>query len=154
MRWPKSKTKYTVPWRDCGIMVSPPSAPALWLLWSCLFASQAPIQNELSCIAVTNFHSAIWRYEWVLRAGTYVHLNPRSDYLPVRTEDRAGGWVGGDSNLLRDSPFQVAILVLETMFFICICQLSFVFVGNLWVTHHSWSLINQEFVGRVWFHFG
>ena len=61
----------------------------------CLFASQAPIQNELSCLAFADFHRTIRRYVWVLRSGTYVHLNPRDDYLLVRTKGRAGGWVAG-----------------------------------------------------------
>ena len=101
----------------------------------CLFASQAPIQKELSCLAFVDFHRTIWRYAQVLRSGIYVHLKPGGDYLLVRTQSRAGGWVGGwrfksiQRYSLAGGPFPS--VVLETAFFICTCQLSLVFVGNL-----------------------
>lgn len=73
----------------------------------CLFASQAPIQG-IVCLAFVDFHRTIWRYAWVLTSGIYVHLKPGGDYLWSR-QKQAGGWVGGgDSNLFRDIPLQVA----------------------------------------------
>lgn len=103
------KEQIGCPWWDCVT-----SLPSLCISLSgscdlCFFAFQSIatsslFKKELPCISVENFHRAPWWWAKILRPETYVPLNLRSDYSPVRIEGRAG-----DSNLLKCIPIQATI---------------------------------------------